>query len=47
MQLPPSLEAELKRLGVVVREQDVVQQPVKRDFTFKTPVFDEDGQPNF
>ena len=47
MKLPPPLEAELKRLGVVVREQDVVQQPVKRDFTYKMPVLDENGEPDF
>ena len=48
MKLPPSLEAELKRLGVVVREQDVVQQPkVIREYKFRMPNLDENGEPDF
>lgn len=48
MQLPPPLEAELRRLGVGVHKQQPVQQkPVERDFTYKMPVLDENGEPDF
>jgi hypothetical protein len=48
MQLPPSLEQQLEQLGVVVREQDVVQQPkVIREYKFRMPTLDENGEPDF
>lgn len=48
MQLPPSLEQQLEQLGVVVREQDVVQQPkVIREYKFRMPNLDKNGEPDF
>lgn len=48
MKLPPSLEQQLEQLGVVVREQDVVQQPkVIREYKFRMPSFDKNGEPDF
>ena len=48
MQLPSSLEQQLEQLGVVVREQDVVQQPkVTREYKFRMPNLDENGEPDF
>jgi hypothetical protein len=48
MKLPPPLEAELKKLGVILTEQDVVEKPkVERDYKFRRPNLDENGEPDF
>ena len=48
MKLPTPLEAELKRLGVFVPEKEVVQQPeVIREYKFRMPTLDENGEPDF
>ena len=48
MQLPSSLEQQLEQLGVVVREQDFVQQPkVIREYKFRMPNLDKNGEPDF
>lgn len=44
-QLPPVLEHWLDQMGI--RKPLTQQKPIKRDFSFKTPIFDEDGEPNF
>jgi hypothetical protein len=48
MQLPSSLEQQLEQLGVVVLEQDVVQQPkVIREYKFRMPNLNQNGEPDF
>ena len=43
--LPPVLEHWLNQVGI--RKPLPQQKPVERDFSFKTPIFDENGEPNF
>ena len=48
MKLPSSLEQQLEQLGVVVLEQDVVQQPkVIREYKFRMPNLNKNGEPDF
>ena len=43
--LPPVLEHWLNQVGI--RKPLPKQNPIERDFSFKTPIFDENGEPNF
>ena len=48
MHLPSFLEQQLEQLGVIVHEQDVVQQPkVIREYKFRMPNLDKNGEPDF
>ena len=41
--LPNTLEAELKAMGIMLVEPE--EPRVERDFTFKMPLLDENGEP--
>ena len=43
--LPNTLEAELKAMGIMLVEPEVPEPKVVRDFTFKMPPLDENGEP--
>ncbi len=52
MQLPSFLEQQLEQLGVFFPEPDVVQQPVQqpkvtREYKFRMPNLDKNGEPDF
>jgi len=44
--LPPFLELVLKELGVL-KPVDHSTPPIKREYKFRTPVFDAKGEPDF
>jgi len=44
-QLPPFLELILNQIGVL--RPVPKEEPIKRDFTFRRPNFDEYGEPDF
>jgi len=47
-ELPISIELHLIDMGVLSRrELETFEDQEQPDFSFKMPVFDEDGQPNF
>lgn len=45
--LPNTLEAELKAMGIMPVEPEEPEPKVVRDFTFKMPTLDENGEPDF
>jgi hypothetical protein len=45
--LPKFLDAALKAIGVVPLEPDEPEPKVERDFTFKMPTLDENGEPDW
>ena len=47
-ELPISIELHLIDMGILSsRELETFEDQEQPDFSFKMPVFDEDGQPNF
>lgn len=48
-QIPLSLEAELLAMGVLDRTEldEEIAPPVERNYEFRWPVFDENGEPDF
>tara|TARA_R100001463_G_scaffold36254_1_gene78356 strand:+ start:5232 stop:5384 length:153 start_codon:yes stop_codon:yes gene_type:complete len=45
--IPNTLEVALKAIGVIPLQPKEPEPKVERDFTFKTPTFDENGEPDF
>lgn len=43
--LPPHIEIYLKELGVIIPQKS--EPVVVRDFSFKMPILDENGEPDF
>ena len=43
--LPNTLEAELKAMGIMLVEPEGPEPKVERDFAFKMPPLDENGEP--
>ncbi len=43
--LPNTLEAELKAMGIMPVEPEGPEPKVERDYTFKMPTLDENGDP--
>ena len=43
--LPPHIEIYLRELGVIIPKQP--EPVVVRDFSFKMPILDENGEPDF
>lgn len=50
IQIPLSIEAELMNLGVLDNNQideALIEEPVERNYEFRWPIFDENGEPDF
>jgi hypothetical protein len=47
MKLPPSLEHELSQLGVRPTQQPAAEKKPERNYEFRKPELDANGEPNF